>query len=79
MVLNGVPISALVGNTSAMSVDLLFGQRTPSDSYGCQEWACELCRSFAEFDEYTLMASAFMLTRMMQVPRNLDIDVFDMG
>jgi hypothetical protein len=67
MVLSGHPLNQFLGPNDDIIVDLLFRQRHGDDRWDCSSWACELFRSFTEYDVYVKLANAFFLTRMMKV------------
>lgn len=67
MILGGHAIEQFLGPNDDIIVDLLFRQRNVDDRWDCSSWACELFRSFTEYDVYVKLANAFFLTRMMRV------------
>jgi hypothetical protein len=66
MIATGTPALEIVHGSDVV-VDLFFRERWPTDSFTCSSWACELCRSFEEVDDFVRIASVFLLTRLMRV------------
>lgn len=67
MIASGDPVSLLLGSNDDIIVDLLFRQRRPDDRWDCSSWACELFRSFTEYELFVRLANTFFLTRFMRV------------
>lgn len=67
MLVNGLPLSEVLGSGEEMIVDLFQQQRTAGDKFDCGSWACETSRSLVEIDEYVRLAMALFLAAMMRV------------
>jgi hypothetical protein len=66
MIATGTPEIEIVNGTDVV-VDLFFRERWLTDGFTCSSWACELCRSFGEVDNFVRLACVFLLTRLMRV------------
>jgi len=65
MVATGTPALDIVNRTDVV-VDLFFRDRWPTDGFTCSSWACELCRTFGDLDDFVRVGCVFLLTRLMR-------------
>ncbi|MCJ1311194.1 hypothetical protein MMC25_004865 [Agyrium rufum] len=65
LIQDGKPVSEILG-PPYVEVSLYFRDRTASDPYSANTWACEIMKSFGCFDQWFHLGSIVLLTKFMR-------------